>query len=179
MEKKKSTKDYLASSAIELLSRRDVESISVKEIAENCGVSTRTFYNHFRDKYDLFLYVYTREMERFFQNNKDHLTFRPFVFWTGQLLFDYKDFFNNFQKYIGQNNFRDSVYQPLMDYYEKIIRECFHEEVTEDIRDALSFWINGMIGYVGRAYTDPVMEPYDSACEKFARYIPEQLKQYL
>lgn len=179
MIRKKSAKEYLAESAIDLLSHGDVESISVSDIARNCGVSTRTFYNHFRDKHDLFLYIYTRELERFYQANQDHLTFRPFMFRTGQILWDYKDFFQNFQKYTGQNNFRDSVYQPLMDYYERIVRECFHDTVTKDTKDALSFWVNGMIGYVSRAYGMPVLESYEEACKKFAKYIPEQLKKYL
>lgn len=179
MIKKKTAKEYLAESAIELLSHGDVESISVSDIANHCGVSTRTFYNHFRDKHDLFLYIYTRELERFFAANQGHVTFRPFVFRSGQILFDYKDFFQNFQKYTGQNNFRDSVYQPLMDSYERIIREEFHDTVTKDLHDALSFWVNGMIGYVSRAYGEPVLEPYEDACEKFVRYMPEILKKYL
>lgn len=179
MDKKKSAKEYLAESAIELLSHGDVDSVTVSDIANNCGVSTRTFYNYFRDKHDLFLYIYTRELEQYFQANKEGLGFHQFMLWTGAILWEYKDFFDNFQRYTGQNNFRDSVFQPLCDYYERIVRECFHEPVTKDIHDAIDFWVNGMVSYVSRAYGKPVLEPYEPACEKFARYMPEQLKKYL
>lgn len=179
MKKKQSAKDLLVESALELLSHGDAENITVTEIAKNCGVSTRTFYNNFRDKWDLFLYIYTRELDSYFEENKDHLTFYPFLMRGGQILWDYLDFFKHFQKYHGQNNFRDSVYQPLMDYLERIIRECFHEEVTQDTRDALSFFVHGMLGYISYSYTLPELEEYESAVPKFAKYAPEQLKKYM
>lgn len=179
MDKKKSAKEYLAESAIELLSHGDVDSITVSDISNNCGVSTRTFYNYFRDKHDLFLYIYTRELERYFQEHKEGLRFYRFMLWTGAILWEYKDFFINFHKYTGQNNFRDSVFQPLCDYYERIVRECFHDEVTEDIHYAINFWVNGMVSYVDQAYNEPELEPYKPACKRFARYIPEPIKKYL
>lgn len=179
MQKKKSAKEYLAESAIELLSRGRVENISVRQIADNCGVSTRTFYNYFKDKNDLFLYVYTSDLEEFFQKNKEHLTFEPFMYHTGEVLWEYQDFFKNFQAYTGQNNFRDSVYDPLMEYYEKIITECFHDEVTKDLHESLMFFVHGMIGYVYWYYSQPQLQPVAEGIAVFVRNCPEPLKKYI
>ena len=38
--------------------KRPFETISVREIAREAGLSTRTFYNHFRSKYDLVIRFY-------------------------------------------------------------------------------------------------------------------------
>lgn len=179
MDKKKSAKTYLKESAIELLSKGRVDNISVKDIAENCGVSTRTFYNYFKDKNDLFLSIYTEDLEDFYQAHKETLTFRPFLYHTGEVLWEYRDFFQNFQAYTGQNNFRDSVYDPLMSYYERIIRECFHDEVTEELHAALMFFVHGMIGYVSWYYNQPQFQPLDEGIAIFAENMPEKLKKYL
>lgn len=179
MERKKSAKEYLMESAVELLSHSDVQTISVVDIAKNAGVSTRTFYNYFQDKHELFLSIYTSELERFYREHDGRLTFRPFVLKSGQILWDHQDVFRRYQKYSGQNSFRDSAYQPLMHYYSLIITDCFHDKVTKDTHDALSFWVHGMIGYVSWSFTLAELEPYMEACEKFMRYMPDQLKRYL
>lgn len=178
MEKKKSAKEYLMESAIELLSKSRVENISVRDIADNCGVSTRTFYNYFRDKHDLFLSIYTSDLEDFFQKNKEGLTFYPFMWHTGEVLWEYKEFFKNFQAYMGQNNFRDSVFDPLMEYYERIITECFHEEVTPEVHAALMFFVHGMIGYVYWYYSQPELQSLEEGIPFFRENAPEILKKY-
>lgn len=43
----------MGESVRELAAQRSLDKITVKEIAQNCGVTSATFYNHFRDKYDL------------------------------------------------------------------------------------------------------------------------------
>lgn len=179
MEKKKSAKQLLMESAIELLSKGRVENISVRDIADNCGVSTRTFYNYFKDKHDLFLSIYTSDLEAFFQANKEGLTFYPFMKHTGDVLWEYKEFFKNFQAYIGQNNFRDSVYDPLMTYYERIITECFHDEVTPEVHSALMLFVHGMIGYVYWYYSQPDLQPVDIAMPIFQANAPAVLQKYM
>ena len=42
----------------ELLKKRKIDDIRVQEICDGCGMSKRTFYNHFRDKYELAAYLY-------------------------------------------------------------------------------------------------------------------------
>ena len=51
--KRKTAKEILAESFHELAGKKPVDKITVKDIVENCGYSTATFYRHFTDKYDL------------------------------------------------------------------------------------------------------------------------------
>ena len=48
---KKTTKEILAESLQELSLNKSVDKITIKEIAQNCGMTATTFYNHFADKY--------------------------------------------------------------------------------------------------------------------------------
>ena len=51
--KRKTAKEILADSFRELAEQKTVDKITVKDITENCGYSTATFYRQFKDKYDL------------------------------------------------------------------------------------------------------------------------------
>ena len=179
MIKKKSMKEYFAESALELLSKYPIEKVTVTHIAQNCGLSTRTFYNNFKDKYDLFLWIYIKKLDDYYQSNIDHISFRPFIYYSGQVLVDYNDFFFNFQRYRGQNQFHHAIFQPFLNYYIRIIQEVFHDPITPEIRESLTFYVFGMIEYVDRFYHMGHLPSLSDTVEMFARVIPENLKKYL
>ncbi len=56
--KRKSTKEILAESFRELALKKQADKITIKQIVENCGFSSATFYRHFKDKYDLIAWDY-------------------------------------------------------------------------------------------------------------------------
>lgn len=176
---KKTAKKHLAESAIELLSKEPIGKITVARIANNCGLSTRTFYNNFRDKYELFIWIYKAELEKKYQANLDNMNFSTFLRCSGQILLDYKEFFFNYQRYSGQNDFRDSVFQPLYEYYTRIIQNVYHDVVTKEVDESLVFFILGMIEHVNRSYKNEGLQPLDDAVSIFIRAIPENLKKYL
>ncbi len=57
--KRKTAKQILAESFRELAKEKNIDKITVKDITENCGYSTATFYRQFKDKYDLIAWAYT------------------------------------------------------------------------------------------------------------------------
>ncbi len=60
--KRKTAKEILAESFIELAQTKNIDKITVKDITENCGYSSATFYRQFRDKYDLIAWSYTQDL---------------------------------------------------------------------------------------------------------------------
>ena len=61
--KRKTAKEILADSFHELAEDRQIDKITVREIAANCGYSSATFYRQFSDKYDLIAWDYARQIE--------------------------------------------------------------------------------------------------------------------
>ena len=59
--KRKTTKEILAESFQELAANKRIDKITITEITSNCGMSQPTFYNHFKDKYDLIVWIYIHE----------------------------------------------------------------------------------------------------------------------
>ena len=62
--KRKTAKEILADSFHELAEDRQIDKITVREIAANCGYSSATFYRQFRDKYDLIAWDYAQQIEK-------------------------------------------------------------------------------------------------------------------
>ena len=62
--KRKTAKEILAESFMELAAARDIEKITIKDITDNCGYSPATFYRQFKDKYDLIAWDYAKEVEQ-------------------------------------------------------------------------------------------------------------------
>ena len=61
--KRKTAKEILADSFRELAETRAIDKITIKDITDNCGYSTATYYRQFRDKYDLIAWAYSRDLE--------------------------------------------------------------------------------------------------------------------
>ncbi len=62
--KRKTTKEILAESFQELAANKRIDKITITEITSNCGMSQPTFYNHFKDKYDLIVWIYIRKADK-------------------------------------------------------------------------------------------------------------------
>lgn len=58
------TKRLLADSLRQLLEKKPLEKITVKEIVENCGVNRQTFYYNFQDIYDLVEWIFRDTSEQ-------------------------------------------------------------------------------------------------------------------
>ena len=63
--KKKSTKELLADSFLELAEKVPINKITIANIAENCEVTQPTFYRYFKDKYDMISWIYARQAGEF------------------------------------------------------------------------------------------------------------------
>lgn len=60
------TKKALADALKQLMAEKPLQKISVGDICERCNMNRKSFYYHFRDKYDLVNWVfYTEFAEQF------------------------------------------------------------------------------------------------------------------
>lgn len=55
------TKKILAEALKELMSKKKLQKITIKELVDTCGVNRQTFYYHFHDIYELLGWIYRTE----------------------------------------------------------------------------------------------------------------------
>ena len=104
---KQTTKELLAESFRELAKFKAVDKITVKELTKNCGLTSPTFYNHFRDKYDLMAWIYNRKVEASIENFGCGDSFEDVICkWMDIVLEDENFYVNLLKNAVGQNSFR-------------------------------------------------------------------------
>ena len=126
MQDPNATKRALAQSLKVLMEKRAFSKISVADLCENCGMSRKSFYYHFRDKYDLVHWIFQTE---FIQTIRDGEYLSSWERFRQLCSYFYRerDFYRRAIQIQGQNSFRD----------------CFCEAIAPAIEDMAADWMAG------------------------------------
>lgn len=180
--KRKTAKEILAESFRELAQIRSVDRITVKDITENCGYSSATFYRHFKDKYDLIAWDYSRNISeimdktgvdgrawkgiltdasRHFEKEKAYLA-NLFLHTTG---------LDSFIHYMVEAN--DSF---LRDY---VMRSAGTDRLDEETKIYIHHYCHGNVALICDWVMDRFSMTADELAEVFEKALPEPLWKYM
>ncbi len=107
------TKRALASALTELMAEIPFEKIDVAQICEKCGMSRKSFYYHFKDKYDLVNWIFDIDFLTVLDQdvNDDHVAFlKAFC----ALFYEKQGFYRNALSIKGQNSFPEHFKECLI-----------------------------------------------------------------
>ena len=97
------TKSALARALKTLMQTRPLAKISVGDVCEACGMNRKSFYYHFKDKYDLVNWIfYTEFFDRFLDEPSDGWNA---VLHLCEYFADNREFYRNALSFRGQNSF--------------------------------------------------------------------------
>lgn len=143
------TKNALAVSMKKLMEKKPFSKISVGDICEDCGMNRKSFYYHFRDKYDLVNWIFYADfIERMdwssCRNEWDMLEALCSHFYRERL------FYQNALQVEGQNSFREyfcGMLRPvLMLLTQNLVEEGRKKEfyiafLCEGVLGELVYWL--------------------------------------
>lgn len=123
------TKNALSAALKALMCEKPLAKISVGDICVRCGMNRKSFYYHFKDKYDLVNWIFYTE---FFDLMQKSLPAAHDNGWSAllclcQYFSDHKDFYRNALSVQGQNSF----YEYFGDALAGIIRPEISASVAE------------------------------------------------
>ena len=129
MSESKNTKQALASALKTLMAAHPFEKISVGDICSECGMSRKSFYYHFQDKYDLMNWIFYTEFISTLQlpalaNNEQLLAACCSFFHRERL------FYRNALSVRGQNCFQDYFIEVVRPFMYVFMQDRFPEETT-------------------------------------------------
>ncbi|HHV59731.1 MAG TPA: TetR/AcrR family transcriptional regulator [Clostridiaceae bacterium] len=168
----KYTRMVLKESLINLLEKKDISKITIKEICDDADINRATFYSHYNDQYDLL-----RKIEDELLNNvSDYIE----ALYKADNSRDDVSLVEEIFEYIKQNgklcrlllnergdlNFQKKV---MMLVYDRIVNELTdNNNITkEDAECIYSFFITGCVGLVQKWLNDGM--------KKSARYMAEMV----
>ena len=117
------TKKALAEAMKSLMAREPFTKISVRDICAECSMNRKSFYYHFRDKYDLVNWIFYTEFAEAVAQGSDGSADR-FLTDACHYFYDNRFFYGSALKVEGQNSFSEyfgEVLQPiLMEHFREI-----------------------------------------------------------
>lgn len=135
------TKKALGASMKELMNTTPFSKISVGDICEKCGMSRKSFYYHFKDKYDLVNWIFYTEFVARVQE-RDYSNTWEFMEDICEYFYENRLFYINAFSIEGQNSFADffaETLDPIAYAYldDQIISDEFHSFYCSFFDDAL------------------------------------------
>lgn len=173
------TKNALAQSMKNLMRGRPFEKISVSDICVECGINRKSFYYHFRDKYDLVNWIFYVG----FIGEMDMSSYQTGWDWVEDIcryFYREKDFYRVALKIEGQNSFRDyfmEITAPVASLFLQDVLPSKEEEsffvtfVLDAFLAALVRWLSG--GYDHEMDADEFTSRMKEILHRVGDTIPE------
>lgn len=179
---KRTTKDILAESFLELTETKRIDKIRVSDITANCGKSAPTFYNHFKDKYDLIVWIHTQRIDEIMTKvgANDYE-------WKYTLLDGAKYFYDNRQFLVnalnhtsGQDSFVKHICELNIELVSAEVRKkLMTEQIPTEILSMLKIYIYGTAQFTIEWMHGNIDMTPEQMAQMWELSLPLPLKQYL
>lgn len=142
------TKQALASAFKELLEETPFEKISVGSICERCGMNRKSFYYHFKDKYELVTWIYDME---FLSVVKEEQTYGwDLVESLCVYLHESRSFYQKTFCIEGQNSFSNYLEEVLSALVEGNLDDLLGSDQKDHISFYVAFYVDAFLCSIRR-----------------------------
>lgn len=150
------TKKALASALKELMTEQPFSKISVSDICERCGMNRKSFYYHFKDKYDLVNWIFDTECSHFILEYREENIWKVFGLMC-HYLYENREFYRHALRIEGQNSFIDHFRESLRSGF----RMSFSRLMGEHEDFQLYFYSDAIVCAIERWLTSKKCVPPD------------------
>ena len=141
------TKSALASSMKRLMKEKPFTKISVIDICEGCGMNRKSFYYHFKDKYDLVNWIFYTDFIALV-STRDYESGWDLLIAVGELFYRDQEFYRSALRIEGQNSFREYFHESMTPIVSFFIRDVCDADEDQDI--LLTFFCDAYLSAVVR-----------------------------
>lgn len=160
------TKRALAVALRELMEEVPFEKIQVAHICERCDMNRKSFYYHFKDKYDLLNWIFDTEIISFLRNYSGAEQYDQRMEMLCDIcnyFYQNRKFYRNALKTKGQNSFSEH----FREYIAPILRDRLIALIGDSVDDfAVNFFTDGVICTMERWLLDRDCLPPDQFIAK-------------
>lgn len=181
MIKKMTTKELLATSLIELAEKFSIQNISIAMICQNCTLSSRTFYNHFKDKDELIFWIYCSMEDAIIDKINGDYDWSNALIDTLRYFKKNKKFFRNvFINTNGYNSFTSSGTRHTYENARKVIKKRTNLwPLSESIEFKLKLYFYGANAMTYDWVVDGMKDSPEVLGEKLIASMPDEIKELM
>jgi probable dihydroxyacetone kinase regulator len=175
------TKDAIASAMKELMETKPFESITVGDIVCQSGISRKTFYYHFKDKYDLVNWIFsTALMDKILKS----CTLDDWPEGSLKLcryIWDNKSFYTNAVNYNGQNCFVSFLYHLTEKQITLLCKEaCTKKKLSSgDVQFLIDFYYHAFIGVFTAWVENDFKDTPEVIVQRWVSIVDKSLENYI
>ncbi len=140
------TKRAFAKALRELMAETPFEKITVGMICERYGMSRKSFYYHFRDKYDLVAWIFDEDFLSLMKGQS--FTTWSFLDTLCGYLYENRDFYRKVLKIEGQNSFSEHFEEFISPLIQRRLQVIFGDENVPPI--CIDFLADGFVCCIKR-----------------------------
>lgn len=129
------TKRALAASLKELMREHPFHKINVAQICERCNMNRKSFYYHFKDKYDLVNWIFDTEFIELLKHENLSICYKEHWIFIEKICgYFYKNhlFYRKAMQIKGQNSFSDHFREYVRPFIEERISHLFEGEKVDE-----------------------------------------------
>ena len=129
------TKRALATSLKELMAEQPFEKINVAQICERCNMNRKSFYYHFKDKYDLVNWIFDTEFIELLKHENlsaDYTERWAFIEKINRYFYQNHSFYRKALQINGQNSFSDHFREYIRPLIAVRISKLFGEQQWDE-----------------------------------------------
>ncbi len=164
-----STKKALAAALKALMKKMPFAKITISDICDQCGMSRKSFYYHFKDKYDLVNWIFETEYYIPNQTKIDART-RTVADWSAAVdlctyFYENREFYSKIFKLKGQNSFTE--------YFRDLMSPTLEMRIQQRISD------KALVNFCVDFYTDAILSTIERWIAERNTIPPEEFVESL
>lgn len=166
------TKRALAVALRELMEEIPFEKINVAQICEKCGMNRKSFYYHFRDKYDLVNWIFDTEFIPIAKEGIDANDYNSqwtFIEQACDYFYENRSFYRKALKIKGQNSFSEHLREYSFPLIKFRMENLLGNEYTDDF--GVTFFTDAVIYTIERWLLDKDCLPPDQFTAKLKSFL--------
>lgn len=117
------TKIALEASLKKLMLQKPFDKITINDLTKDCGISRMTFYNHFKDIYDLVEWSCEEDGKQALQNNNTYDTWQEGLYQIFQAVLANKPFILNVYRTVSREQIENYLFGLTRDLIENVVGE--------------------------------------------------------
>lgn len=169
MAESNQTKRILAEAMKQLMAQEPFAKISVGDICQVCQMNRKSFYYHFRDKYDLVNWIFQTEFLTALQQESFESSW-PIIEALCWYFYQNRAFYRNALSVQGQNSFQDYFRDILAPVFRGYANDLFGDE-DKDTDFFINFFSDALIAALLRWLSDRDAMPPERFTELLRRSV--------
>ena len=175
------TKAAIASAMKQIMQRLPFDRITTADILEASGISRKTFYYHFRDKYDVVNWIFETEILEIIMECTTLESWHEASYKMCRYFKKNCVFYKNAVNASGQNCFIQFLHVMVTGQMERLCRQAMDEGKLDnaDFRFLVEFYYNAFIGVFIPWVRDDMREEPDSLVRRWIGVTDKSLEHYI